>query len=200
MAPHVSYTQARRLCFELPVWLDDYSQQYRSSPDRDVRMAFVIEAARLNVLHRSGGPFAAAVFDSADGALLGLGVNLVTNQGLSMLHAEMVALALAQRKTGSYDLGSTGDSVRELLSSTEPCAMCLGAIPWSGIRRLVLAARDADARRIGFDEGNKPSDWQADLSRRGIEVFTEVQRRAAVSVLDFYVTSGGHLYNGRSRF
>ena len=41
----------------------------------------------------------------------------------------------------------------EMVASTQPCAMCLGATPWSGIRRLVCGARDEDAEEIGFDEG-----------------------------------------------
>jgi tRNA(Arg) A34 adenosine deaminase TadA len=46
-----------------------------------------------------------------------------------------------------------------MVVSTEPCALCLGAIPWSGIRRLVCGARDEDARSIGFDEGEKVPYW-----------------------------------------
>lgn len=75
--------------------------------------------------------------------------------------------------------------------------MCLGAIPWSGVSRLVCGARDEDARRIGFDEGDKPSDWIGRLRKRGIEVVRDVSRTEAVSVLEEYARNGGIIYNGR---
>ena len=85
----------------------------------------------------------------------------------------------------------------ELVSSTEPCTMCLGAVVWSGVRRLVCGSRDADARDIGFDEGPKPSDWTVALETRGIAVLRDVSRRDAVAVLKHYVDRGGLVYNAR---
>lgn len=160
-------------------------------------MALVIEAARLNVSYGTGGPFAAAVFESASGKLVSLGVNLVVSSGLSMLHAEMVALALAQKKTGSYDLGRHDLPAHELVASTEPCAMCFGAIPWSGVRRVITGARDADARSIGFDEGPKMKEWRGELEHRGIATLCDVQREAAAQVLRDYSRQGGKIYNAR---
>ena len=46
-----------------------------------------------------------------------------------------------------------------LLGFRKSIAMCAGAVPWSDVRRLVCAARDEDARRILFDEGNERPDW-----------------------------------------
>jgi tRNA(Arg) A34 adenosine deaminase TadA len=74
--------------------------------------------------------------------------------------------------------------------------MCLGAVPWSGVVRLVCGARDEDARAIGFDEGDKPTDWPDLLRRRGIEVLRDVRRTQAAAVLRAYVEQGGELYNG----
>jgi len=86
---------------------------------------------------------AAAIFESESGRLVSLGgVNLVTSEGLSILHAETLALALAQHKPGTYDLGRYDLPAHELVTVTEPSAMCLGAIPWSGVRRLITGARD----------------------------------------------------------
>ena len=87
--------------------------------------------------------------------------------------------------------------VIELVASTEPCAMCFGAISWSGVRRLVCGAREEDARRIRFDEGPKVSDWVAALEQRGISVARDVCRDEAAAVLRYYIESGGTLYNAR---
>ena len=158
------------------------------------RMRFVIALARENVERQSGGPFGAAVFD-AKGALVAPGINLVVTNNCSILHAEMIAIAMAQKKLGRYDIGDGGTNAYELVTSAEPCAMCFGAIPWSGVRRLVCGARDEDARRIGFDEGPKLSGWQDALEKRGIHVARDVLREEAVEVLDLYVRVGGPIYN-----
>jgi tRNA(Arg) A34 adenosine deaminase TadA len=158
------------------------------------RMSFVIKLARRNVEEGTGGPFGAAVFDSATGRLIAAGVNLVDSANCSVAHAEMVAIMLAQRAAGSHDL-SQGGARRELFSSTEPCAMCLGAIPWSGVKRLVCAARDEDARAVGFDEGHKPTDWPAGLEERGIRVKQDLMREDATQVLKDYIKRGGPIYN-----
>ncbi|HUH37839.1 MAG TPA: nucleoside deaminase [Spongiibacteraceae bacterium] len=191
------FSQPGKLDIELPAWVAEYARQYVPASTLAQRMAFVIAAARLNVEHGSGGPFAAAVIESVSGQLVSLGVNLVTGGSLSMLHAEMVAIALAQRKLGGYDLGGPGMPALELVTSTEPCAMCFGAIPWSGVRRVVAGARDADARAIGFDEGPKPADWAAALETRGIAVVTDIGRDAARAVLEDYRAEGGPIYNAR---
>ncbi len=183
--------------FQLPPWVADYCSPHSVIPALEERMAFVIAASARNVAEQSGGPFAAAIFERDSGKLVSLGVNLVTCQGLSILHAEMVAFALAQKKLRSYDLGQHGHPAHELVCSTEPCAMCFGATFWSGVRRVVCAAQDADARAIGFDEGPKLPNWQAALRSRGIEVITGLQRQAAAAVLQRYRQQGGEIYNGR---
>ncbi|PWB54535.1 MAG: tRNA-specific adenosine deaminase [Nitrosomonadales bacterium] len=190
--------QPETLEIQLPGWLEDFLLERATCiPQPDDRMSLVVEAARLNVSQGTGGPFAAAVFESGSGKLVSLGVNLVVSGGLSMLHAEMVALALAQMKTGGYDLGRRGLPAHELVASTEPCAMCFGAIPWSGVRRVITGARDSDARSIGFDEGPKMKGWRSELEKRGIATLCDVGREAAAQVLLEYSRQGGKIYNSR---
>ena len=186
-----------QISFSLPDWVLAYQQDYQTSLSIEDQMQFVIEASRLNIHHQTGGPFAAAVIEIDTGRLLSLGVNLVTSEGLSVLHAEIVAISIAQRAKGTYDLGASDQLGYALLSSTEPCAMCLGAIPWSGIRRLITAATDQDARAIGFDEGCKPPGGLRSLEERGIKVITGVLRAEAAAVLQAYQQHGGPIYNSR---
>ncbi len=154
--------------------------------------------SRENVERGSGGPFAAAVFDPQRGMLVAPGVNLVMPASCSSAHAEIVALSVAQQVTGTHDLGAAGLPPLELVSSTEPCAMCMGAVPWSGVRRLVCCARGEDAEAIGMDEGAKPTDWEAALAARGISVVRDVCRTEAAAVLRDYAAQGGPIYNGRA--
>jgi tRNA(Arg) A34 adenosine deaminase TadA len=160
-------------------------------------MRLAVKLSRLNIENETGGPFGAAIFDTATHRLLAPGVNLVTGADCSVLHAEIVAIMVGQQVVGSYDLGFDREGGYELVSSCEPCAMCLGAIPWSGVRRLVCGARDDDARRIGLDEGAKPENWPRELEQRGITVSRDVCREAAAAVLDRYAAGGGAIYNGR---
>ncbi len=74
--------------------------------------------------------------------------------------------------------------------------MCLGAIPWSGIPKVVCAARGDDAIAIGFDEGDKPSDWTTKLQARGVKVSTGCLRDEAKAILQAYHANAGEIYNG----
>ncbi|UCD50228.1 MAG: nucleoside deaminase [Phycisphaerales bacterium] len=188
-----------RIVLELPEWLKVLVDERRGRTwdSAEARMRFAIELARLNVEHGTGGPFGAAIFEADSGKLLAPGVNLVEPAHCSIAHAEMVAIALAQQTGGSYDLGH-GGTISELVTSTEPCAMCLGAIPWSGVRRVVCGARGEDACAIGFDEGAKPVDWTGELTRRGIAVTRDVLRNEARAVLNHYRATGGLIYNSRN--
>jgi tRNA(Arg) A34 adenosine deaminase TadA len=194
------FDQPSRIEFSLPTWICEFVNNVPVIQDIDDRVAFVIEACRRNIIKKTGGPFAAAVFERDTGKLVSLGVNLVQKEQLSILHAEIIAITLAQRKLGTYDLGAPGLASHELVTSTEPCAMCFGAIPWSGVHRVVTSARDADARSIGFDEGPKLSDWRAALEQRGIEVICDVRRAEAKAVLSEYAQNGGLIYNSKGAF
>ncbi len=153
----------------------------------------VLGLAREHVERGTGGPFGAAIFEASSGRLVAVGVNLVVASDACTAHAEMVAFALAGQALGTFDLGAAVPTV--LVASTEPCAMCLGAIPWSGVSKVVCSARDEDARALGFDEGDKPEGWVSTLSAQGIEVVQDVDRAAGRAVLDRYAELGGHVYN-----
>ena len=184
------------LRIDLPEWVGAYvAALARRFLDVDSRMAVAIGLARRNVEEGTGGPFGAAVFAEETGELLAVGVNLVEASNCSLAHAEMLALAGAQRRLGRYDLSSGTFGPCQLVTSVEPCAMCLGAIPWAGLRSVVCGARDEDAREVGFDEGSKPQPWAKSLTERGITVVQEVRREEAQAVLQDYLRRGGRIYN-----
>jgi tRNA(Arg) A34 adenosine deaminase TadA len=181
--------------FKLPDWVMAFSQdQPTHMPDLEMRMQFVVNLSRINIDRKTGGPFGAAVFDLDTGHLVCPGVNLVTHMNCSIAHAEMVALALAQQIAGHYDLSAQGKR-HELVTSTEPCAMCLGAIAWSGVQQVVYGASTADAEKIGFHEGHKPAQGTLCLREQGIEVIPEILRPEASAVLQHYKSTGGNIYN-----
>ncbi len=168
-------------------------------PTVEERMQLAIRLAQLNIQNGTGGPFGAGVFDCQSGRLVAVGVNRVESLNCSIAHAEIMAIAIAQRVTGCYDLAGEAGVTYELVTSIEPCAMCLGAIPWSGVRNVVCGAREEDARAIGFDEGPKPDNWVKAFEDRGISVRRDILREPAKAVLLEYSERGGLIYNARKK-
>lgn len=178
-----------------PAWVAthvEWDAHYATDEDR---MRLAIAVARRNVLEGTGGPFGAAVFERDSGRLVAVGMNLVVPLGNSSLHAEMVAFMMAQARVGSYTLAGKGMPVHELATSCEPCAMCLGAALWSGVRRVICGATRDDAVRLAFDEGPVFEASYAYLAERGVAVERGVLRAEAAEVLTLYRQRAGVIYN-----
>jgi tRNA(Arg) A34 adenosine deaminase TadA len=190
------------LLLTLPAWLEKIiAGKDLVFPNPEERILWVIGLSRQNVEHASGGPFAAAVFESHSGKLLGAGVNRVEPLHCSPAHAEMLAVAFAQKNLQTWDLGKDAKRPAELVTSSQPCLMCLGATLWSGVTRLTYAATAADVTAIlGFDEGPLPTSWPQELQKRGIMVEAELFRAEAVAVLELYKKKQGTVYNSRKGF
>lgn len=188
------------LHIEMPGWVGPFLERYPDPVDTpgkrmEVAIGLSLEnVKRTNVSGQPGGPFGAVVFDEA-GCLVAPGVNRVMAENNSVLHAEIVALMLAQKKLGTFDLSFGGTRSLSLYTSTEPCAMCFGAVCWSGIGHLVCGAASRDAEAVGFDEGPRHPDWIRELEARGIRVATGLCRKEAAAVLRTYVAEGGIIYN-----
>jgi tRNA(Arg) A34 adenosine deaminase TadA len=109
---------------------------------------YLREALRLaaeGMRQRRGGPFGAVIV--RDGAIVGRGGNEVTSRNDPTAHAEVVAIRDACRRLGTFRLdGAT------VYCSCEPCPMCLAAIYWARIARVVYAGSQVDAAAAGFDD------------------------------------------------
>ncbi|WP_376695420.1 nucleoside deaminase [Wenzhouxiangella sp. EGI_FJ10305] len=181
---------------DLPDWMEEFAEKLPDRlPSARERMAVAISLADQNERRKTGGPFGALVVAQESGEVVALGVNRVEHQLCSAAHAEIVALSVAQRVMGSWSLASTRLGALQLVTSCEPCAMCFGAIPWSGVSSVLCGATKADAEASGFDEGAKPDDWVEALERRGIEVRSGVLREEAARVLERYASRGNTIYN-----
>jgi tRNA(Arg) A34 adenosine deaminase TadA len=187
-------TPPAALSFALPEFLQRANAETECLPTVDGRMRFVLELVAAN-MDSGGGPFAAAVFERESGRLVAAGANRVVATQCSVAHAEVLALSLAQQRLGNFDLGRPDRPMLELVSSAEPCVMCIGALLWSGVRHLVCGARGEDVVAIGFDEGPKHPQWQMELHARGVSITTDVLRTEAVALLQDYARAGGPIYN-----
>lgn len=92
-----------------------------------------------------GGPFGAVV--ARGGEIVAEGVNRVTTLHDPTAHAEVQAIRAAAARLGTFDLSGC-----TIYSSCEPCPMCLSAIYWARLDRLVYAGTKEDAACAGFDD------------------------------------------------
>lgn len=173
---------------DLPPWVAcEVAAAGDPLPSLDDRMALAVRLARRNVIDGGGGPFAALVVERDTGRVVSAGVNRVLASGLSVTHAEVVALSLAQRRRGSWDLGARWEEPTELVVNWRPCLQCCGAVLWSGVSHLVIPDDSDELERLtGFDEGPVAADWVEQFARRGIEVTKGVGRDEAVQVFRDY--------------
>lgn len=107
---------------------DQAAQTGQATAEDIAFMRMAIEEAR-----QADFPFGAVIVK--DGSLIARGRNLGRSTGDPTAHGEMVAIRRAVADKGRDALrGAT------LYTSGEPCAMCMGAILWCRVRRLVFAA------------------------------------------------------------
>jgi len=181
----------------LPDWVPRFVEAWTApTQTAEERMALAVALSAENVARGTGGPFAAVVYEADTHRVVSAGVNVVVPQRTSLAHGEIVALLLAQEAHGTHDLGGESLPTLELVTSSQPCIQCYGAIIWSGVRRVSVAARGADVESIvGFDEGPVPADWVEQWALRGIETTVDVLRDQACDVLRAYKASGAPVYN-----
>ena len=178
-----------------PNWvadLVDLDATYASDEDR---MRVAIAVSRENVARGTGGPFGAAIFERTSGKLVAVGMNSVVRLHNCTLHGEMVAFMMAQQQVKSFTLAAPGMPEHELFTSCEPCAMCLGAALWSGVKRIVMGAAREDATKLNFEEGPVFPESYTYLEERGITIVRHVLRDEARQVLEAYRAGGGRIYN-----
>jgi tRNA(Arg) A34 adenosine deaminase TadA len=133
-----------------------------------------------------------------EGEIIGRGWN--RNIGLHdpSAHAEIMAISLAQRLLGVYDLGAPGLPDHQLVVNWRPCAMCFGATLWSGVRSLVIAGDGPELEAItGFDEGPVHPQWRTQLASRDIELVEDVLRAEAIAAYKEFAASQAFVYNAR---
>jgi len=129
-----------------------------------------ISLARENI-YKGGGPFGALVVKN--NLIISSANNKVTQTNDPTAHAEIEAIRAASKELGSFLLeGCT------LYSSCEPCPMCLGAIYWAGIKRLVFAAGKNDAAEVGFDDSFIYNELTKSYKQRKIQTHQALKKEA----------------------
>lgn len=113
--------------------------------DDNYFISVAIDLAREGMNDNLGGPFGAIVVK--DRKIIGRGQNRVTSSHDPTAHAEVNAIRDACQQLSTFELRGC-----ILYTSCEPCPMCLGAIYWARIDRVVFAATRRDAASANFDD------------------------------------------------
>ncbi len=130
----------------------------------------------------AGNPPFGAVLVDADGTVLHRAGNTEGRTGDCTGHAETNLVRTASRQHEPDRLRST-----TLYASTEPCAMCAGAIFWARIGRVVFGLRAERLYRMKGDAGRQLALPCAEVLARGnhaVEVIGPVLEDAAAAVFD----------------
>jgi guanine deaminase len=147
--------------------------------------SFMREAIQLSVeavRTGKGGPFGCVIVRG--GKVVARGNNKVTSTCDPTAHAEVVAIREACKSLGAFQLT---DCV--LYTSCEPCPMCLSAIYWARIPKVLYGNTRPDAAAIGFDDDFIYQEVPLAPEKRRIEMKPLLRAEAQVAFTEWTAKS-----------
>lgn len=144
-----------------------------------------IALSKEHMLAGHGGPFGAVIADSKTGEIIVDGWNVVTSTNDPTGHAEVTAIRRACAKLGKFQL-----SGMTAYSSCEPCPMCMAALYWARVDRVVFANDRKDAAKIDFDDNLIYDEINIPYEKRTIP-FQQIPLKEGVAVFDLWAERAG---------
>ena len=134
---------------------------------------FMLKAIELSIKSAEtiGGPFGCVIVK--DNKIISEGSNKVTSTNDPTAHGEIVAIREACLKLNTFNLSGC-----ELYSTCEPCPMCLSAIYWSHIDKIIYANTRDDAKNIDFDDSFIYSEINKKIGDRKIQMIQMLRDEA----------------------
>jgi len=132
-----------------------------NAQNMDDFLKIAIGLSRQGMREGRGGPFGCVIVSK--GQIISQAFNQVTSLKDPTAHAEILAIREACNCLSTHDLSGC-----ELYSSCEPCPMCLGAIYWARIAKVVYANTRDQASKIGFDDDTIYKEIDTSMSDRKI--------------------------------
>ena len=132
-------------------------------------------------------PFGAVVVSG--GKLVAAAHNTVWKDTDPTAHAEVNAIRLAALALKRIELSGC-----EMFTTCEPCPMCLSAIHWSKLDRVVFAATIEDAAAAGFSELRVSAKELARMGGSSLRVEVAASREEGRALFDEWRKAGGRSY------
>lgn len=142
-------------------------------------LKFLDRAAELSLQGMNsgnGGPFGCVIV--LNNQIIGEGHNMVTSTNDPTAHAEVVAIRNACANLKSFQLNGC-----DVYTSCEPCPMCLSALYWARVNRVIYANTRKEAAAIEFDDEFIYNEINTDFMQRTIP-FIHVPHEGAKEVFE----------------
>jgi guanine deaminase len=128
-------------------------------------------------------PFGSVIVRS--GEIVAATHNTVWRDGDPTAHAEVNCIRAAAAALKTIFLHGT-----TLYSTTEPCPMCLAAIHWAKIERVVYGATIADAAAAGFGELHVDARVLAEMGKSPLRVDSGLLQKECADLFSQWLKSG----------
>ena len=151
-------------------------------------MQLAIERARKTMNEDIGGPFGAAITDSA-GNVIAVNSNRVLADHDPTAHAEITAIREACQKLGTHDL-----SGYIMHATGYPCPMCLSAMIWANMKVCYYGNTPKDAERIGFRDDFIYDFIKGDNTDESIMVFHSEEQTECLKLFNEYAEEDKEIY------
>jgi len=143
-----------------------------------------LQQAHRAVKEKSGGPFGAVIV--CNNQIIGRGFNTVIRDNDPTAHAEMNAIRNAAGKLKNADLSNCF-----LVTTSEPCPMCLMAARWARLLKIYYIAPCSLASHYGFQD----EELYKSIREAGIEMVELNEFHQQVEdVFKLWKEEGGRLY------
>lgn len=145
-------------------------------PDGPAMQVAIAQARRAMA---AGQPPYGACIVAPDGTVLAAAHNTLWQDQDATAHAEVQAIRAACRTLGRSDLAGC-----VMVSTAEPCSMCLSAGVWAGVARVVHAIDMQDEPRFGLAPATVPCRTMLQLMGRDLPVRSGLMRAQMHEVLE----------------
>ena len=142
--------------------------------EKDRQMLEKAIQTALMGIDEGGGPFGAVI--TRKGKVIARDYNRVVLMNDPTAHAEVLVIRKASRILKTHNLSDC-----TLYASCEPCPMCIGAVYWAGIKRIIYASGRNEAAEAGFIDSLIYNEISADPSDRKID-FIQVETNSGEDV------------------
>ena len=150
--------------------------------DEEQFMTLAIEKTRAGIA-AGQSPFGSVIVRG--GEVVAATHNTVWRDTDPTAHAEVNCLRAAARALGTIDLAGC-----TLYSTCEPCPMCLAAIHWAKIDRVVYGATIDDAASAGFCELHVAASTLAEMGGSPLKVASGLLRERCAGLFDEWKRAG----------